>query len=486
VSLTSRRSRLPGLRHVSRGTAVAAASVLLMLTGCGTRLSTNQATDQLRTVYGNGTSSLGTAGNAANGGAQGPSGAVVGGSATPGAVVGGGSGASGSGASGQTGATTGQANGGGTTSGTTGGTSGSSAKAPILVGMSCDCTGVVGGAHAAGRDMWIAWKNWVNAHGGIDGHPIKLFYADDNNSATQAIQNVKTFVEQNHVVALVHLVTAAGALAPIAEYAQKHGIAVVGGSGYEAEWTKYPSMFSTATADPAQDYAWAAEMKNAGKKIVASTYCSDAPVCKDKETLWKQSAEKLGLTVRGEYAESLTNPDYSADCAQAQANGVESIVVIQDGASATRVARDCAQQGYHPLLVVPNPFDGPPANMNGDVGAVGSFPWFITSGSPALDEYGAARKQYFHGTCTTFCSLGWADAKLLQKALTGRVSATPSSQDVLNGLWALHNETLGGLTPPMTFHKNQPASPVNCSYRVVVKDGDWVSPTGMTPVDCKS
>jgi branched-chain amino acid transport system substrate-binding protein len=135
---------------------------------------------------------------------------------------------------------------------------------------------------------------------------------------------------------------------------------------------------------------------------------------------------------------------------------------------------------------VPNPFDGPPANMNGDVGAVGSFPWFITSGSPALDEYGQARKQYFHGTCTTFCSLGWADAKLLQKALEGHVSATPTSQDVFNGLWAMHNETLGGLTPPMTVHKNQPASPITCSYRVVVKDGDWVSPTGMTPVDCMS
>jgi branched-chain amino acid transport system substrate-binding protein len=457
--------------------------VLVVLSGCGTRLSSTQATDQIRSVYRAAGSANGSTGGGAQTGQGAPAnGAVNGGTGIQGPAVGGSSpGGAAGGSSGQTGTTTGQGSGGGTVNGSS---SSSATKAPILVGMSCDCSGVVGGAHAAGRDMYIAWKNWVNAHGGIDGHPIKVFYADDSNNANQAIQNVKTFVEQDHVIALVHIVAAGGALTPIAQYAQQHHIPVVGGSGYEAEWTKYPSMFSTATADPAQDYSWASEMKGAGKTVVASTYCTDAPVCKDKETIWKKYADQLGLQVKGEYGESLANPDYGTDCAQAQTSGVQTIVVIQDGASATRVARDCAQQNYHPLIISPNPFDNPPASMNGTIGLMGSFPWFITSGSPALDEYGQAQKQYFHGSCTTFCSLGWVDGKVLQKALTGHVSDTPTPQNVFDGLWSIHNDTINGLTPPMTFHKNAPASPINCSYKAVAKDGNWVSPTGMKPVDC--
>jgi branched-chain amino acid transport system substrate-binding protein len=352
--------------------------------------------------------------------------------------------------------------------------------------MDCNCSGVVGAAEAPARDAWIAWKNWINAKGGIDGHPVQLLYADDNNSAQQDIQNVRNFVENGHAIALVNLFAASGALPPVAKYAESKHVAVVGGSGYDAEWTEYPSMFSTATADPAQDYAWAAEMKNGGAKVVGTAYCAEASVCTSKEALWKQAAQKLGLTVKGEFKESLANPNYGPDCAQWRSDGVTSVVPIEDGASSSRVARDCAQQGYHPLLIVPQPFNNPPSTMEGAVAPLGSFPWFLTSGSPALAEYGAALAKYDHNECNSYCSLGWANAKLLEKALTGRVSAVPKASDVLQGLWALHNETLGGLTPPMTFHQGKNADPVTCAFRAVVKSGKWVAPVGMTPVDCTS
>src|SRR5207244_8063209 len=71
------------------------------------------------------------------------------------------------------------------------------AKAPIVVGMNCDCSGVIGAAESTARDSFQAWVQVVNAKGSIDGHPVRLLYADDNNSASQDLQNVKTFVEQN-------------------------------------------------------------------------------------------------------------------------------------------------------------------------------------------------------------------------------------------------------------------------------------------------
>jgi branched-chain amino acid transport system substrate-binding protein len=357
-------------------------------------------------------------------------------------------------------------------------------KAPILLGMSCNCSGVVGAAEAPARDAYQAWIQMINARGGIDGHLVKLFYADDDDSSTQDLQNVKTFVEQDHVIALVNFFEASGGIVPVAQYAAQKHVPVVGGSGFDPAWTSYPSMFSTATADSAQDYSWAAEMKSAGKTTVGAVYCAEADVCAAKEGTWKKAAQQLGLNVAYENRESLAAPSFSADCINARSKGVTGLVIIEDGASAARVARDCNQQGFHPLIVVTNPFNNPPSYLDGAVAPLGSFPWFLTSGSPALTEYGSAIAKYVHNPTDTFTSLGWANAKLLEKALTGHVSAAPTSQDVFTGLWAMRGETLGGLTPPLSFHANANASPVVCSYRAVAQNGSWVAPLGMQTTDC--
>jgi len=351
--------------------------------------------------------------------------------------------------------------------------------------MSCDCSGVVGAASSPSRESFQAWVQMINDSGGLDGHPVKFLYADDNNSASQDIENVKTFVEQSHAIALVNLFPAAGGIAPVAKYAQAKHVPVVGGSGYEAEWTQYPSMFSTSTADAAQDYAWAAEMKAGGKKTVGAIYCAEAPVCADKEAKWKQSAQQLGLQVKFESKESLAAPSFSSDCLNARSAGVDALVPILDGASAARVARDCDQQGYHPLLIVPQPFDNPPSYMEGAVAPLQSFPWFLTSGSPALDEYGAALKKYVHDPTGSYSALGWANAKLLERALRGHVSDVPTADDVFNGLWALRGDNLGGLTAPLTFQKDQNGTPIRCSFNAKVKNGTWVAPIGTQLTDCQ-
>ena len=48
-----------------------------------------------------------------------------------------------------------------------------------------------------------AWADWVNAHGGLAGHPVKLYVMDDQGSAAIALTDVKTLINQDHVVAIV-------------------------------------------------------------------------------------------------------------------------------------------------------------------------------------------------------------------------------------------------------------------------------------------
>jgi len=181
---------------------------------------------------------------------------------------------------------------------------------------------------------------------------------------------------------------------------------------------------------------------------------------------------------------SVAQPDFTAQCIGARNRGAEALVTVMDGASANRIAQACDRQGYHPLLVNANPFADVPSYAEGMVAVMGSFPWFVTSGSPALDEYGAAISKYVTSEANTFTSTGWIDAKLLEKALEHGVSAKPTSQDVFEGLWAMKNETLGGLTPPITFTKGKPPTPIRCVYSAVVDGGTWTAPAGAKPSLC--
>jgi branched-chain amino acid transport system substrate-binding protein len=57
------------------------------------------------------------------------------------------------------------------------------------------------------------------------------------------------------------------------------------------------------------------------------------------------------------------------------------------------------------------------------------------------------------------------------------VGGQPASQDILSGLWKMHNETLDGLTPPLSYVKDQPSPAVNCYFLIEIKGGRWTSPS---------
>ena len=75
-------------------------------------------------------------------------------------------------------------------------------------------------------------------------------------------------------------------------------------------------------------------------------------------------------------------------------------------------------------------------------------------------------------------------AKIFEKA-AANVSDKPTSQDILNGLWAMKGETLGGLLPgglARTFTREQPTPDVLCTFTIGIKGGQWVAPQGLTPM----
>ncbi|MCA1843058.1 MAG: hypothetical protein LC792_07670, partial [Actinobacteria bacterium] len=70
---------------------------------------------------------------------------------------------------------------------------------------------------------------------------------------------------------------------------------------------------------------------------------------------------------------------------------------------------------------------------------------------------------------------GWTAGKLLEKAAT-RLVEPPTTEAILTGLWSVKEDTLGGLTYPLTYVKDRPMARRSCWFNMAIKNGTWVSP----------
>lgn len=478
---TLRRPRTRPPRRTARAIVAFAAVATLVVSACGTRLSPDDAHQQLAAAYGTAGSTVGDQG--AIGGTPGEPGVVDPGSAET----------TESGTAAENGAGTGTAGtaGAGTAAGRSGGQAGQDGapgpagdKKPIVIGMVGNFSGVIGSALAPARDSYAAWVKSVNAKGGINGHPIKLLIGDNGNRASQDLALAKTFVEKEKAIALVNMYPAAGGDPPLAKYAEERRVPIVGGAAFEPVWHASPMMFPPTAVGESQYFGIAKVIKGRGKTKVGAIFCAEASFCKDMKDRVKKHVQRMGMQMVYEGSVSLAQPDFTAQCVEARNRGAEAIVPVVDGASINRFAQACDRQGYRPQIVSISAQPDTPKYLEGLVALPASFPWFLQSGSPALNDYGAALRKYVSTKPNSYSSQGWVAGLLLGKALA-RVSDTPTSKDVLDGLWRLRGETLGGLVPPLTYTKGKPATDAACVYTVELKGGKWTTPTGTTPSPCK-
>jgi branched-chain amino acid transport system substrate-binding protein len=357
--------------------------------------------------------------------------------------------------------------------------------APIRVGMIGNFSGVIGSVSTPSRDAFKAWVGMVNARGGINGHSIELSIADDGNDGSRDLAIAKDFVENRKVIALVNFWPAPGGIEPVAGYAESKGIPIVGGSTFEAYFNKSPAMFPQTAGFENWYYSHAKTLAGMGVKKIAIIYCTELTACEYNKNTFRKYAEPLGIQVVYEGRVSVAQPDFTAECVNAQTAGADAYYPVVDGNSVNRLARSCARQNYKPRYFVQAPADQPDAALEGAVGTIPAFPWFVESGSPAAKEFGDAMQQFAKGvTRNGFTGYGWLSGKLLEKA-AAHVSAEPKPQEILEGLWAMKGETLGGLTSALTFMRGKPAPEANCAFFIEVKDRKWTAPKGLEQVGCR-
>jgi branched-chain amino acid transport system substrate-binding protein len=462
-------------------------SVLLLLvaTGCGSRRSHAEvvaaAGGQVSTTAPVGTS--GGAGTTTTGAAVGGSAGTGTGSSTTGTAAigttGGSNGAvAGAATAGATGATTG-----------TGATTASAAQdtTPVVICQVGSFSGIAAPPFANAQPGLAAWVRWTNAHGGVAGHQIVLDSKDDATDPNKAQQIVQNCVENEHAIAVVGAFVPATADA-IANYLKARRVPVIGGDDVTSTWFTNSDFFPEGSSQLGTGLGMVRIMLHAHKKAAGIIYCTESIACTQGKDYFEKAAHREGLAVKGTYQVSLANPSFTSQCSLMQRAHIDAIYISLDGPSASRLARDCNAIGYHPFYVTGGlALDAPDAaadpNLNGLAVTTYVFPW-VTSASPGARDFHTAMATYAPDVIPTeSAAKAWVSGALFAKAIdnvgTAAHKGPLTSAMVLDGLYKMHNEDLGGLVVGhLNYRPDRPVVPDNCWGVAQIQNGKWIAPQG--------
>ena len=356
---------------------------------------------------------------------------------------------------------------------------------PVVVASQGTQSGPIGATFkpiVRGLQVWVAD---INARGGLAGHPVKLFVYDDGGDPARSKANTREAVEQRGAIVFVDNTDFLGGASTV-DYVTEKRIPVIGGDQGRTFSLKSPMFFPVTAVGPtfyrASLIAPARYLVPQGKKKLGWLVCVETPICAEADQQWQKEAPGAGWEPVYRGRVSVAQPDYTSECLAARSAGAEVLIVTLDTSGFERFTGSCVRQGYRPIFVNPSgQADRMKDNRQIDgMVAIGlTFPYFQT-GTPATDAFHRAMRQYAPGeTLEQGTSQGWASAKLFERA-AGQLGEPPTSAEILNGLWTVNGDTLGGLTQPLTFRENQPPDPKACWYTYITKMGAWVSPDDFT------
>lgn len=357
-------------------------------------------------------------------------------------------------------------------------------RATVTIGSVGTLSGPVGAFVKDSVFTVGVWVKWANAHGGVNGHPVRHIIADDSGDPARYNALVRQMVEEQGVVAF--LFNSIGFAGGDLSYVNSKRIPIIGHEGGSDLGYESPMVFTPWPAGTPYSYgllgSLAAVAVPAGRTKLASLACSDVKLCDIFDKTWTgPAAKELGFEVVYRARPSLTQPDFTAECLSARQAGAQAIILGLDNNSVLRVGRSCARQGYKPVLGMADGLAMPSVAadpvMDGTVVGTKVAPWPARD-IPGLAELHAAFEAVAPGVDPSGASgPAWVSAKLFEAAARN-LPDKPTAADVLDGLWRINGETVGGMTYPLSFGRDQTSPRRSCWGVVTVSGGRFVASQG--------
>jgi len=338
-----------------------------------------------------------------------------------------------------------------------------SSLSTIQIGMIADVSGIQSTSTQGALTVAPAWEKWVNTEmGGIGGHPVKVNLVDDKEDPATGLAGAKDLVENKHVIAIVgedSVTTGAWA-----DYVLQKKVPVVGGTGNYAPYWTNPMFFPFAVNGVTANYTVGDLAKKVGGKKAGMVYCAEIAQCQALTGLVKPGLARNNIQFVGGFAISASAPSYTSQCLQLRSAGADVVEVAASATPFQRMVQDCRRQGFTPKWIT-TPGGERMAFLskltNDDV--VGYWPNFpYWADYPAVAQYRDIMGKYAKSDAwqAEDGSQVWTSLEMLRQKILPHPSANPTSADVLAGLYALHDENLGGLMAnKVTFTQGKPVTP---------------------------
>jgi branched-chain amino acid transport system substrate-binding protein len=378
--------------------------------------------------------------------------------------------------------------GGSSGSGATGGTSGLPTPPlkggkDIVLGNVGTYSGVVGNSLAGVRPAILAWAATVNRAGGIGGRRVKVITADDQNDPRRTLQLVKDMNEKDHVDAYIAMYAVMNT-SSVRSYIEGSGIPVIGGDLIDDAWVSSPSFFPQGSSFESITAALAKMAANAGHKRIGIMYCIETPLCSSGTKYVESAAPRYGASVVYKSGISLGSPNYTAQCRSARRQNVDFLLIGADPATVKSIARDCSAQSFRPQYAAPSIAVTAALEhysaLEGFVSGQAHFPW-MAKGTPALDAFRAGMARFAPGTLLSSGTAGaWTSGQLLLAA-SKHVKGELTRTSLFPALNSIRNDTLGGLTVPLTFREGARHPEPGMYFPIQIVNGVFTAPRGVTP-----
>lgn len=368
----------------------------------------------------------------------------------------------------------------------------SSALAPIRLGQTLATSGLVGASINGLRTGLAVWAKEVNARGGVQCHPVELTQLDDGADASRVSANWNTLVRERGAVALLAAGTPV-ASAALRSAAERDKVPVIGADLNSEDYFSSPYLFPQGGLPlTAYDGSYYLATKAAGANGTAGLiYCVEISICTGVKNNHEKAAKRAGLKLGAVQAASLTQPDYAAECQAMKASGVTVLFLALDGSGSVRAARSCTSIGYKPAIASSAIAISAQAGADQTLRSLGVYlgtnnvPFM--SNSPAAALFRDAMKRFAPTAPLEEQALfGYASGKLFEAALAKVAdkarAGNVTSEMVLQGLWQLKNEKMGGLGPGVTFTQGKPATAPDCFYGIKIGTDGLTAPIGAAPV----
>ncbi len=332
---------------------------------------------------------------------------------------------------------------------------------------------------------FAAAVKWINAHGGVAGHPVTLISDFESGDVAVSVADAKKLIGDG-VDAMVDSDANDSAWASIPE---KAGVPVFLSADTLAFAGSDDAFGAPQVVTVTTPLIMLAAKKFGGADKLAVLYCTEYSQCSQAVPYYSSIGKKYDVHVVYSAAASQSAPNYLAQCLAAKAAGANSLFVASSADVAMRVVKDCAKQGYTPHLLAGSgsyqkSFAGSPGT-NGMIVSDQNVPFFdtnvpaIKTMTEAFDKYDPAitRSSNYDDSAVW----NWIIGALLLGAgkaanWTPNTQITPAA--LRSALFTLHTTTAGGLMNQVTFSEGKPQTN-NCSYTVTIKNNKLVLPYGL-------